>query len=279
MIVLSAPDAPAAVGPYSAAVRPAGSCLLLRPDGRSTPRPAPSSRARWATRRGRCSQHPRRCWREGLGLARRVVKTTVFLPTMDDFQAMNAVYADAFGDHRPARCTIAVAGLPLGARVEIEVIAGGRGRRWSRSPVFRALRRGLRGVRRRRHRGALCRCRRCSSATERPVSSPTAAGLADSVERLLDLHRAWGVETVARGRLVDDRSTAPAHAHVPASTGGWAARASRHGAGRSPRPTRSSPTPTAGASPWRSRTTRRFDGDRDAEAICRAVPQPPGDGG
>ena len=58
----------------------------------------------------------------GVGLDA-VVKTTVFLQTMDDFQAMNTVYADAFGDHRPARSTIAVAGLPLGARVEIEVIA------------------------------------------------------------------------------------------------------------------------------------------------------------
>ena len=52
-----------------------------------------------------------------------VVKTTVYLDTMDDFQAMNAVYADAFGDHRPARSTVAVEGLLVGASVEIEVIA------------------------------------------------------------------------------------------------------------------------------------------------------------
>jgi 2-iminobutanoate/2-iminopropanoate deaminase len=42
---------------------------------------------------------------------------------MTDFTDMNAVYARAFGDHRPARSTVAVAGLPRGARVEIEVIA------------------------------------------------------------------------------------------------------------------------------------------------------------
>jgi len=52
-----------------------------------------------------------------------VVKTTVFLVDMTDFTDMNAVYARAFGDHRPARSTVAVAGLPRGARVEIEVIA------------------------------------------------------------------------------------------------------------------------------------------------------------
>lgn len=53
----------------------------------------------------------------------RVVKTTVFLMDMGDFAAMNEVYARAFGDHKPARSTVAVSGLPRGVRVEIEVIA------------------------------------------------------------------------------------------------------------------------------------------------------------
>ena len=52
-----------------------------------------------------------------------VVKTTVFLVDMADFGPMNDVYSRAFGDHRPARSTVAVAALPRGARVEIEVIA------------------------------------------------------------------------------------------------------------------------------------------------------------
>jgi 2-iminobutanoate/2-iminopropanoate deaminase len=55
-----------------------------------------------------------------------VVKTTVFLIDMADFADMNAVYGRAFGDHRPARSTVAVAGLPRGARVEIELIAAVR---------------------------------------------------------------------------------------------------------------------------------------------------------
>jgi 2-iminobutanoate/2-iminopropanoate deaminase len=53
----------------------------------------------------------------------RVVKTTVFLMDMGDFAAMNEVYAKAFGDHKPARSTVAVSGLPRGVRVEIEVVA------------------------------------------------------------------------------------------------------------------------------------------------------------
>jgi 2-iminobutanoate/2-iminopropanoate deaminase len=52
-----------------------------------------------------------------------VVKTTVFLQDMSEFAAMNAVYADCFGDHAPARSTVEVAKLPLGANVEIECIA------------------------------------------------------------------------------------------------------------------------------------------------------------
>jgi 2-iminobutanoate/2-iminopropanoate deaminase len=52
-----------------------------------------------------------------------VVKTTVFLVDMNDFAPMNEIYAKAFGDHKPARSTVAVSGLPRGVRVEIEVIA------------------------------------------------------------------------------------------------------------------------------------------------------------
>ena len=58
----------------------------------------------------------------GSGLDK-VVKTTVFLADMADFQAMNEVYAKHFGAHKPARSTVAAAGLPRNARVEIEVIA------------------------------------------------------------------------------------------------------------------------------------------------------------
>jgi 2-iminobutanoate/2-iminopropanoate deaminase len=53
----------------------------------------------------------------------KVVKTTVFLMNMDDFAAMNGVYARYFWRRQPARSTVQVAKLPLGALVEIEVVA------------------------------------------------------------------------------------------------------------------------------------------------------------
>jgi 2-iminobutanoate/2-iminopropanoate deaminase len=52
-----------------------------------------------------------------------VVKTTVFLADMQDFAAMNEVYAKYFSDNKPARATVQAAGLPRGARVEIDCIA------------------------------------------------------------------------------------------------------------------------------------------------------------
>ena len=58
----------------------------------------------------------------GSGLDR-VTKTTVFLTDLADFAAMNEVYAERFGGHRPARSTVPVASLPRGAKVEIECIA------------------------------------------------------------------------------------------------------------------------------------------------------------
>ncbi len=56
-----------------------------------------------------------------------VVKTTVFLQDMSDFQAMNEVYARHFGENRPARSTVAVRGLPRDVRVEIEAIVRVKG--------------------------------------------------------------------------------------------------------------------------------------------------------
>ncbi len=52
-----------------------------------------------------------------------VVKTTVYLTDLSHFQAMNQIYAEYFREHRPARSTVGVAELPLGALVEIELIA------------------------------------------------------------------------------------------------------------------------------------------------------------
>lgn len=54
---------------------------------------------------------------------RHVVKATVFLKNLSDFQKLNGIYAEYFGDHKPARSTVAVAQLPLDSLVEIDLVA------------------------------------------------------------------------------------------------------------------------------------------------------------
>lgn len=53
----------------------------------------------------------------------RVVKATIYLADLDDFQKLNELYGEAMGDHRPARSTVEVADLPKGALVEIDLVA------------------------------------------------------------------------------------------------------------------------------------------------------------
>ncbi len=57
-----------------------------------------------------------------------VVKTTIYLADMADFALLNAIYGEAMGNHRPARSTVQAAGLPKGARVEIDLVARVPGR-------------------------------------------------------------------------------------------------------------------------------------------------------
>ena len=52
-----------------------------------------------------------------------VIKTTIFLDSMDDFVVVNEIYAEAFGEHKPARATVAVKTLPKNALVEIDAVA------------------------------------------------------------------------------------------------------------------------------------------------------------
>ena len=122
MQILSASGAPAAVGPYSHAVR-AGGFLFCSGQVALDPEAGVLVGESVEDQTRQVFANVRAVLKEaGLGLSD-VVKTTVFLQSMDDFGAMNGVYAEAFGEHRPARSTVAVAGLPVGARVEIEVVA------------------------------------------------------------------------------------------------------------------------------------------------------------
>lgn len=122
MDTISTKDAPAAVGPYAQAVRAGG---VLFASGQIGLDPATGRMVE-----GGVEAETRRALRNlaavleagGSGLGR-VLRATVYLADMRDFAAMNGVYADAFGEHRPARACVEVAGLPKGARVEIDAIA------------------------------------------------------------------------------------------------------------------------------------------------------------
>jgi len=122
---VSSNRAPKAIGPYSQAVRANGFLftagqVALDPDkGELVPGEITEQTAR-------ALENLRAVLEAAHSDFSQVVKTTVFLVDMADFTAMNEVYSRAFGEHRPARSTVAVAGLPRGARVEIEVIAAVR---------------------------------------------------------------------------------------------------------------------------------------------------------
>lgn len=118
----STPNAPRAIGPYSQAVRANGFLFTAGQVG-FDPTTGELVDGGITEQTERVLQNIRAILEAaGLDLAS-VVKTTVYLVDMAEFTAMNAVYADAFGEHRPARSTVAVAALPRGARVEIDATA------------------------------------------------------------------------------------------------------------------------------------------------------------
>jgi 2-iminobutanoate/2-iminopropanoate deaminase len=120
--VISAQDAPAAIGPYSQAVR-AGDLIFL--SGQLPVDPASGQIVD-----GDIGAMTRQIFANISAVLAaadsslsKVVKVTVFLADMGDFAAMNAAYAEFFTAEPPARSTVQVARLPKDARIEIEVIA------------------------------------------------------------------------------------------------------------------------------------------------------------
>ena len=119
---IASPLAPKPVGPYSAALR-AGQLLFVSGQ-------VPLDPATGRMVQGDIAVHTRRVLEnvgallEAAGLSfGSVVRSTVFLADMNDFQAMNEVYATFFREPYPARSTVQAARLPRDARVEIDVIA------------------------------------------------------------------------------------------------------------------------------------------------------------
>ena len=119
---IATPGAPRAIGPYSQGIKANGFVFTAGQVG-FDPESGELVDGGIAEQTHRVLQNLRAILRAGGTDVDQVVKTTVFLVDLADFALMNEVYAEFFGDHRPARSTVAVASLPRGARVEIEAVA------------------------------------------------------------------------------------------------------------------------------------------------------------
>ena len=115
-------DAPKAIGPYSQAVR---SGNVVYASGQIALDPASGNFAGgdFPAQVHRVMANLRAVLKAAGGDFRNVVRTTVYLTDLANFQTLNSIYAEYFGDHKPARSTVGVAQLPRGAAVEIDLIA------------------------------------------------------------------------------------------------------------------------------------------------------------
>ncbi len=123
MTPISTSDAPAAIGPYSQAVAHGG---LVYCSGQIPLDPQNGQLVGGddvAAQTARVLANLDAVLRAAGSSRAHVLRTGVFLRDMADFAAMNAVYAEFFGETRPARATVAVAGLPRDVRVEIDCVA------------------------------------------------------------------------------------------------------------------------------------------------------------
>jgi len=120
--VISTPDAPKAIGPYSQAIR-ANGLVFVSGQVAIDPRTQQLTAGDVAAQTDRVIQNLAAILKAaGSGLDR-VVRTTVFLKNMNDFAAMNEAYGKYFSSAPPARSTVEVARLPKDVLVEIDVIA------------------------------------------------------------------------------------------------------------------------------------------------------------
>jgi len=120
--IVSTTDAPAAVGPYSQAVR-VGPMLFTAGQIPLDPKSGQIVSQDLAEQTRRVLDNLTAVLKaENMNFSN-IVKTTVFLTNLDDFQKMNEVYASFFKDQPPARSTVQVSALPKGAQVEIELVA------------------------------------------------------------------------------------------------------------------------------------------------------------
>jgi 2-iminobutanoate/2-iminopropanoate deaminase len=116
------PDAPAAIGPYSQAIR-CGQFVYTAGQIPLDPVSGEIIGSNIEAQTDRVLQNLQAILKSAGASLESVIKTTVFLTRMNDFQGMNSVYASYFGENAPARSTVAVAELPRQVLVEIECVA------------------------------------------------------------------------------------------------------------------------------------------------------------
>lgn len=119
--IIATTDAPAAIGPYSQAVK-TGNLVFTAGQIGLDPRTGKLAEGIEAQTRQVLS-NLRAILTAAHTSLDQVIKTTIFLADMGDFARVNAIYGEAFSVAPPARSTVQAAALPLGARIEIEVIA------------------------------------------------------------------------------------------------------------------------------------------------------------
>jgi 2-iminobutanoate/2-iminopropanoate deaminase len=120
--IISTSDAPAAIGPYSQAIR-AGSTIYCSGQIPLDPKTGQIISGGIDAQTLRVLDNITALLKaEGLGFGN-IVKTTIFLTNLGDFQTVNEVYGSYFKNQPPARSTVQVSALPKGANIEIEVIA------------------------------------------------------------------------------------------------------------------------------------------------------------
>jgi 2-iminobutanoate/2-iminopropanoate deaminase len=122
-IAVSTEKAPKAIGPYSQGIR-AGEFVFCAGQAGLDPATGKLVEGGIEAETRRVLQNLSAVLEQAGTSLKNVVKTTVFLTDMDEFKAMNAIYAEFFPGVPPARSTVQVSRLPAGARVEIEAIAG-----------------------------------------------------------------------------------------------------------------------------------------------------------
>ena len=121
--IIRTDSAPKPIGPYSQAVVASGSLVFTAGQIPLDPATGQIDGADIAAQTRRALANVAAILKEAGSSPGKVVKTTVFLKDMNEFAGMNAVYAEFFGTHAPARSTVEVARLPKDVKVEIEVIA------------------------------------------------------------------------------------------------------------------------------------------------------------